>query len=455
MPNLLSELVAKVKATDKTNKTVTVHCKSDIKDQIYITAASGSTANLGQRILFNTEFGSGGGHRYIQEIYIKGKINILAAGETIYLRGGILPAIEEIRLQVNEKNIFLVQNGLAEMHLWDKYHNYTGQPYRAFVNDNETFMGQERFLVNNSEAYNVATSALPAQKLTSSMNAALSNPKQYEFFLPLSTLTNMFKDISVAHLKKLSIQILLKKGSGAGTVQESLIYGNLNNTVSLNNLVQFVDLEMEVLFDVYKQPVINPKGALTVHDHFFERKAYPSTGTNPVKINLNNDFTPLENIRSMYLWNQDTVLGPADEASAFRRFTLNIGAWELRRNGIKVFDCKTRDEMHNHVRRYYNNRCRYRSLSANVDDNNYCNVTGELFIDFSRGTHKINNNHTRTHKFINHIKNFTQEFGQFEIIVNPIAAGWSPNTELVVTICATRLFHLMDSTSGYKVHEEL
>ena len=35
MPNLLSELVAKVKATDKTNKTVTAHCKSDNKDQIY------------------------------------------------------------------------------------------------------------------------------------------------------------------------------------------------------------------------------------------------------------------------------------------------------------------------------------------------------------------------------------------------------------------------------------
>lgn len=454
MPNLLSPFVAQIKATDKSNKVITAHNKADTKHQVYITPSSGSTSRLGQRILFNTEFG-GNPNRFINDIYIKGKIKMLQPlPEEIIYRGGILSAIEEIRLQVNEKNIFLYQNGLAEMALWDKYTNYN--TIKEFVNDNECFTLTEKFRSFTSETPYIATNAVPSQKLGSLMNTGVVSTFDQPFFIPFSTLTSMFNDVSINHVKKLSIQILLKKGEGAGSVQESNIFGNVQNTTSLNDLVEFTDLEMEILFDVYKPnySVINAKGPHIVHDHFYERKIFPfTTGTsNPVLINLNNDFTPLENVKRIYMWTQDTVLPASDEASLFRRFGNTIGKWELRKNGIKILECKTPDEIHNHMTRYYRNLCRYRTdlYSTSVPLSNMV----DFFIDLSRGTIKLNNNNSKTHKFINGIKNFTTQYGQYEVLVYPQGV-WPPNGELCVTLCATRVFTLLDRSQGYGVSEEV
>ena len=459
MPNLLSPFVANIKAVDKSNKVVTAHNKADTKHQVFVTPSSGSTARLGNRILFNTEFG-GNPNRFINDIYIKGKLKVLLpAPEQVVVRGGVLSAIEEIRLQVNEKNIFLYQNGLAEMALWDKYTNYN--TIREFVMDNECFTNIERFRAEQSEAFHIATNAVPSIKLGSLINGGVTalsgGGNGEEFYIPMSTLTSMFNDASINHVKKMSIQILLKKGEGAGTVQESNIFGNVQNATSLNDLIEFTDLEMEILFDCYKpqHAVIDPKGPLVSHDVFFERKIYPlDSGTNnPVKINLNNDFTPLENIKRIYMWSQDTALPAADEASLFRRFGSLIGRWELRKNGVKILEAKTPLECHNHMRRYYRNLCRYRTdlYSETIP----LITMSDFFIDLSRGSVKLNNNNSKTHKFINGLKNFTTEFGQYELLVYPNGGAWQVNTELCVTLCATRIFTLLDRSQGYGVSEEV
>ena len=454
MSNSSSNLVAKVLQVNKSNDTVTIGNKADLKSQAFYPPASGGTARLGNRMLWNLEFG-GNKNRYIDDIRIVG--NMKALQDTFIYRGGIVNMIEEIRLRVNDKNVYLVNAttspiGLSTMHLWDSYTNY--ESYRHWVAEDENFTHSEKTRVAIEPAV-----WIPAPNANATYFAVSAGVTEH-FTLPLSTFTNLFKHASCNHIEKISIEVLLKKGSGVGTVQESYIATNPSGLVSLNDIIELNDLEIEVIYDNYPVagPFVQPlKGFLTAHDKYFEAREYPIVGgsLDPVRINLNDDYTPMENIKRIYLMTRSTTV--ANEATSGNILTFGrhdkFYKWELRRNGVKILECRNIDEWVNHIKHYFKLLHRHRTDVPLIRF--YDASFPSLFIDLSRGSIDLQNDDVKTYKTINGLKNYTSSFGTFELIIYPNPAfPWPPDSILTAVACSTRLFHV---SSGPRpvVNEEL
>jgi len=456
MANSASNLVARVLSVDKANNQVTVHNKADLKSQAWYPPSSGNVAAPGQRILFNMEFG-GNKNRYIQQIRLRG--NMTALVDDYYFRGGIIHLIEEIRMKINDKNVYLVNSttspvGLAPIYLWDHYTNFAG--LREFVQENECFNMEEKYLLDLTPSYISPAPHLNAQ------NTKINAGDVVPFSLPLDTFTHLFKYASCNHVDKISIEILLKKGDGVGSLKESFMATNPTGANSLNDIIRLTDLEMEVLYENYapQGPFVQQlKSFSTSHDKYYEAREYALTtgSTLPVRINLNDDYTPMENIKRMILFTRGTAT--AKETTNGNLFGLGNSAldhWELRRNGVKILETKTILDWQIHIKKYYKLLHRHRT-DFTWGLGKYSHPC-QCFIDFSRGDIDLQNDGEKTYKTINGLKNFTSEYGNFELLIYPNTGGGSPgwvaDTILTAVACSTRLFHVSPAPNR-SVSEEL
>lgn len=458
MPNLSNSNVAQVVSTSKDGNVITIKNKALLREQVQKTCSSGTVANLGDRIQLNIEF-SDNDHRYINEMYLRFKMkNKHATGQFSYM-SSIIGFIDEMRLTINDKNVYLNQFGLAYTQFWSNYTNYGGNSFRQFWAENCSTMGGFDIDANPSQRPDTVLAA----DIKQYERTLLAGQETGYYYLPLSKLTKLFTRMPVSHIHKLSIQIQLANPP-EGSMYQARTCGVPNNqTIALKDILVFTELELEARFDKYKTSIMNPKGFQTVHDNYHERQLYTITQPQQViEVRLQQDFSPMENIKKLYLFTRSVnpTTGGTNPMSDLDTSYLShpsgrIARIELRRNGQRILDLNSKGLIEQHMVDYYTERFRHKEWSPFGWGPEVDQLQTGYFLDLSRGSIPHNNDKHQMIKSLNGLKNFSQRYGEFTIRIYPEPGGWLPEEqEFVVIAEATKLFHVGASDTGFRFSEE-
>lgn len=323
------------------------------------------------------------------------------ASSGFFVRNGIYPAIDRLRIMINGTEIFDYCNGTAETALTHKFSNYenVGEYINAHYGTYGSELGKERLLLGETGQF-------------------------YES--SFSDIVNVFDHVPYMYFGRIEIDIKFKNVDGY--LNNGYVYENVSTGAQYNDIaeaVQIENIELVMLYTESNDVVVNMPKSITFHDEIYRTKLFDvsALGSDPVEIILSRDFSTFKNIKKLFLSNEYTDLTILDETSIKSEGSydnIDFGKIEVYEYGRCILELRDKIALNTHVQRYQERR---RRRTQHYTDTTGLRWLPTFFIDFDKTEISLSNDH-QTHKSLVAGESSRDDGSDLKILIYP-ATTWS------------------------------